>query len=48
MAPTHRPYRFCDIAASIFSTGYRRVDARIVFQSGGVGYALVSGRKHRG
>ena len=36
MAPKLRPYQFYDTAVSICSTCYRRVDAKIVFQDGGV------------
>ena len=36
MAPKLRPYQFYDTAISICSTCYRRVDAKIVFQDGGV------------
>ncbi len=36
MAPKIRPYQFYDIAVSICSTCFRRVDAKIVFQDGGV------------
>lgn len=36
MAPKLRPYQFYDVAVSICSTCYRRVDAKIVFQDGGV------------
>jgi len=36
MAPKLRPYQFYDTAVSICSTCFRRVDAKIVFQDGGV------------
>jgi tetraether lipid synthase len=36
MAPNQRPYRFYDTAVSLCSTCLRRVDAKIVFQDGGV------------
>lgn len=36
MAPKLRPYQFYDTAVSICATCYRRVDAKIVFQDGGV------------
>lgn len=36
MQPRLRPYQFYDIAVSICSTCLRRVDAKIVFQDGGV------------
>ena len=36
MAPKLRPYQYYDTAVSICSTCYRRVDAKIVFQDGGV------------
>ena len=36
MAPRLRPYQFYDTAVSICSTCLRRVDAKIVFQDGGV------------
>lgn len=36
MAPRLRPYQFYDTAVSICSTCYRRVDAKIVFEDGGV------------
>ena len=31
-----RPYQFYDVAISICSTCYRRVDAKVVFEEGGV------------
>ena len=36
MAPKLRPYQFYDTAVLICATCYRRVDAKIVFQDGGV------------
>ncbi len=36
MTPRERPYEFYDTAVSICSTCLRRVDAKIVFEDGGV------------
>ena len=36
IAPKLRPYQFYDTAVSLCSTCFRRVDAKIVFQDGGV------------
>ena len=36
MSPKNRPYLYYDIAISICSTCYHRVDAKIVFQDGNV------------